>query len=64
MSAVGCVQMPLKLATLRADETTAFGLRLMRSFLKLRERRHREEVIALAEQLVEQERKYPAEPGD
>jgi hypothetical protein len=56
--------MPLKLATLRADETTAFGLRLMRSFLKLRERRHREEVIALAERLVEQERKYPAEPGD
>ena len=56
--------MPSKLAALRADETTAFGLRLMRSFLKLRERRHREEVIALAERLVEQERKYPAEPGD
>ena len=56
--------MPPKLAALRADETTVFGLRLMRSFLKLRERRHREEVIALAERLVEQERKYPAEPGD
>jgi hypothetical protein len=64
MSAVDCIQMPPKLAALRADETTAFGLRLMRSFLKLRERRHREEVIALAERLVEQEGKYPAEPGD
>jgi hypothetical protein len=56
--------MPPKFAALRADEMTAFGLRLMRSFLKLRERRHREEVIALAERLVEQELKCPAEPGD
>jgi hypothetical protein len=64
MSAVDRIQMAPKLAALMADETTAFGLRLMRSFLKLRERQHREEVIELAERLVEQERKYPAEPGD
>jgi hypothetical protein len=36
----------------------------MRSFLKLRSRAHREEVIALAERLVEQEPEYPAAPRD
>jgi hypothetical protein len=50
-----------ELATLKIDEDTAFGLRLMRSFLKLRERRHHEELIALAEQLVEEEQRCPAE---
>lgn len=54
--------MPSKLAALKADETTAFGLRLMRSFLALRSRRHRAELIAFAEQLVEEERKAPVEP--
>jgi len=53
-----------KHAALIADETTAFGLRLMRSFLKLRERRHREELIALAERLANEEEKYPAGVGD
>ena len=52
-----------KLLALKADETTAFGLRLMRGFLKLRERRHLEEVIALVERLLEEERRYPGEPG-
>ncbi len=61
---MGSDQMPLKLATLKPDEMTAAGLRLMRSFLKLRNRRHREELIALAEKLAEQEAKYPAESGD
>jgi hypothetical protein len=36
----------------------------MRSFLKLRERRHRDELIALAERLVEEEQKYLVEPAD
>jgi hypothetical protein len=58
------VQMQLKFAALNTDETTAFGLRLMRSFLKLRDRRHREELIALAERLANEEEKYPAEAGD
>jgi hypothetical protein len=53
-----------KLSALKADETTAFGLRLMRGFLKLRDRRHLEEVITLVERLLEVERKYPAVPGD
>jgi hypothetical protein len=58
------VQMQLMRAALNADETTAFGLRLMRSFLKLRDRRHREELIALAERLANEEEKYPAEADD
>ena len=57
-------QMPSKLEALNADETTAFGLRLMRNFLRLRERRHREELIALAERLVNEEEKCQAESGD
>ncbi len=56
--------MPPKLAALKADETTAFGLRLMKSFLALRSRRRREELIAFAERMVEEEQKSPAEPGD
>jgi hypothetical protein len=61
---MGLVLMQLKPAALNADETTAFGLRLMRSFLKLRDRRHREELIALAERLANEEEKYPAGVGD
>jgi hypothetical protein len=56
--------MPPKLAALKADEITAFGLRLMKSFLALRSKRHREEVIAFAERLLEEERKAPVEPAD
>ena len=56
--------MPPKLAALKADETTTFGLRLMRSFLALRSKRHREELIAYAERLVEEEERAPAEPTD
>ena len=58
------VQVPPKLALLNADETTVVGLRLMKCFLTLRSRRHREELIALAEQLVKEEEKMPAEPAD
>ena len=64
MSAMGSDQMSPKLASLKPDEMTASGLRLMRYFLKLKSRRHREELIALAEQLVEHELKYPADSGD
>jgi hypothetical protein len=64
MSAVNSIPMPTKFATLKSDEVTAFGLRLMKSFLKLRSRAHREELIALAERMVEEEQKYPVEPGD
>jgi hypothetical protein len=56
--------MPPQLALLNADETTAVGLRLMKCFLTLRSRRHRAELIALAERLVEEEEKTPAEPAD
>jgi len=55
-------KMTPKFATLEIDETTAFGLRLMRSFLKLRDRQHHEELIELAERLAEEEQRYPAEP--
>jgi hypothetical protein len=56
--------MQSNLAALKVDDTTALGLRLMRSFLKLRSLRHREEVIALAEQLANEEARYQAEAGD
>ena len=58
------IQMPPSLALLNADETTAVGLRLMKCFLTLRSQRHREELIALAERLVREEEKMPAEPAD
>jgi hypothetical protein len=64
MSAVDRIEMPPKLATLETDEATVCGLRLLRSFLKLRKQRHRDEVMALAERLVEEERKCPTEPAD
>jgi hypothetical protein len=57
------IQMPPKLALFDVDETTAVGLRLMRCFLTLRSRQHREQLIALAERLVKEE-KTPAEPAD
>jgi len=56
--------MPPKLAALQADETMVFGLRLMKSFLKLRDRAHRSELIAFAEHLVEKEEEIPVEPGE
>ena len=58
------IQLPPRLAALKADETTAFGLRLMTSFLRLQTKAHREELIALAERMAEEESKYPAKPGD
>ncbi len=51
-------------SVLSADETTTFGLRLMRNFLRLRDMRHREELIALAERLANEEEKYPVESDD
>jgi hypothetical protein len=56
--------MPPQLAVLKADEATVLGHRLLKSFHKLRVRRHREQLIALAELLLEQEERSPAEPGD
>jgi hypothetical protein len=56
--------MPPKLAMLKGDEATIFGLRLMKSFLKLKSRARREELIALAERLVQEESKHPVEPAD
>jgi hypothetical protein len=49
---------------LKGDESTVFGLRLMRSFFKLRSRAHRNELMALAERLLEEESKYPADSDD
>jgi hypothetical protein len=57
-------QVPPKLASLKPDPRTVASLMLMRSFLKLKSRRHREVLIALAERLVEHESKYPADSGD
>jgi hypothetical protein len=64
MSAVNSIPMPPKFAALEGDEATVFGLRLMRSFLKLKSRAQREELIALAERMAEEQSKYPAEPRD
>ena len=58
------IQMPPQLGLLNADETTAVGLRLMKCFLTLRSPRHRGELIALAERLVQEELDAPAEPAD
>jgi hypothetical protein len=58
------IPMPPKLAALRVDETTMFGLRLMKSFLKLRERAHRSELVAFAERLVEKEEEISVESGE
>ncbi len=55
--------MPPNLAALMADEATVLGHRLLKSFHKLRLTQHREQLIALAESLLEEEEKYPAEPG-
>ena len=64
VSTVDRIQMPPKLVALNADETTAVGLRLMKCFVTLRDRRHRQELIALAERLVKEEERLPAEPAD
>ena len=53
--------MPPQLALLNTDEATAVGLRLLKCFLALRYRRNREELIALAERLLAEE-KNPAGP--
>jgi hypothetical protein len=53
------IKMPPRLDLLDADETTAVGLRLMKCFLILRGRRNREELISLAEQLVQKEKASP-----
>jgi hypothetical protein len=58
------IPMPPKLVALQADETTMFGLRLMKSFLKLRDRAHRGELIAFAERLVEKEEEVSVDPGE
>jgi hypothetical protein len=55
--------MPPKIVAVKADEATILGHRLLKSFHKLRATRHREQLIALAELLVEEEERYPAEPG-
>jgi hypothetical protein len=56
--------MPPKLTALQTDETTTFGLRLMKCFLRLRDRAHRSELVALAERLVEKEERVSVEPGE
>jgi hypothetical protein len=53
------MKMPPRLDLLDADETTGIGLRLMKCFLTLRSRRNREELVALAEQLVREEKISP-----
>ena len=58
------IPMPPKLTALQIDETTTFGLRLMKCFLRLRDRAHRSELIALAERLVEKEERVSVEPGE
>jgi hypothetical protein len=56
--------MPPKYAALEADEATILGHRLLKFFHRLRLKRHREQLIALAELLAEEEERYPEAPGD
>jgi hypothetical protein len=56
--------MPPKYAALNADESTIGGLRLVKSFLKLRIKLHRDQLIAFAERLVEEEAKHMVDPGN
>lgn len=56
--------MPSKFAGLNADEITAAGLRLMKCFLTLRDRRNRAQLLALAERLVKEEENAPVAPAD
>ncbi|MBV9559874.1 MAG: hypothetical protein JOY90_05350 [Bradyrhizobium sp.] len=44
-----------KPAAFETDAMTLLGLRLMRSFLKLRDANHREQLVALAERLAREE---------
>ncbi|HWZ38966.1 MAG TPA: hypothetical protein VNY08_11770 [Bradyrhizobium sp.] len=57
------ISMPPQLALLNADEATAVGLRLLKCFLALRDRRNREELLALAERLLTEEEKTPSGPA-
>jgi hypothetical protein len=55
LSAADRVMMQPKPAAIETDAMTLLGLRLMRSFLKLRDGNHREQLVALAERLVREE---------
>lgn len=57
------IPMPPKPEELQTDETTIGALRLVKCFFKLRSKSHREELIMLAEQMLEKESKVPVEPG-
>jgi hypothetical protein len=61
---VNFIPMPPKLTMLKEGEATIAGLRSMKCFLKLKSRARRKELIALAEQMVEEESKYPAGAND
>ncbi|NPU13342.1 hypothetical protein HL667_15755 [Bradyrhizobium sp. 83012] len=54
---------PSNLYALEVDEATLLGHRLLKAFHRLRLTRNREQLIALAERLVEDEERYPAGPG-
>jgi hypothetical protein len=55
MSAADCVMMQPKPAAFETDAMTLLGLRLMRSFLQLRDGDRREQLVAFAERLVREE---------
>jgi hypothetical protein len=61
MTAMDPTEMSPEFAALKADEATILGHRLLKSFHKLRVTQHREQLIALAETLLQEEEKYPAE---
>lgn len=63
MPAMNVIPMPPKPEDLKADEITINALRLMKCFFQLRSRNRREELIMLAEQMLEKDGKGPVEPG-
>jgi len=58
------IPMPPKPEELKTDEIATGALRLVKCFFKLRSRAHREELITLAEQVLEKDSKDQAEPGE
>jgi hypothetical protein len=55
------IPMPPKPEELKNDEIAIGALRLVKCFFKLRSRTHREELIALAQQILEKDSKGPGE---
>jgi len=55
MSAMSSIRLVPKFSVFKGDEKAISGLRLMRCFLRLKGRARREELIAVAERMLEED---------